>query len=318
MEIQIIMPVYGESPWLEDAIESVQKQSSDNWELLIADDGLEIGCNRWLENYLSKCSDSRISWVKRKHNLGLFANLNKAIAGTKADWILLLCSDDKLERTAVADLRELVKQWGEVNCILSSFHSIGANGRVRKDDSGFHHSQLSDITGIINTEQMLPALLKLGSLNGNLTGMFFQRKIWEKVGIFKEEWTHAADWEWLIRVCEKTSILLNRKPIASVRTHDQQLSVKNRISGNEIKEVGQVVEILINHELLRQEKHRHAWAGHIMQFQLWNLLKAGLTGQWSQWPVGITSIHKSAGLRQTCLSLIIWLPTRWKRIWIIN
>ena len=44
MDFTILIPVYGHSPWLHEAVESVISQESNNWNLLIADDGSdEVG-----------------------------------------------------------------------------------------------------------------------------------------------------------------------------------------------------------------------------------------------------------------------------------
>ena len=168
-------------------------------------------------------------------------------------------------------------------------------------------------TGLVQPEQMIPALLRLGSLNGNLTGMAFSKEYWRKVGPFREDWRHAADWEWLIRASEAKPALLNRSPIASVRTHEQQLSVRNRQSGHECQEVAAVVSNLLKHPTLEDEPRKNTWASDVMQFQLWNLIKAASQGDWSQLPDGLMAIHRSAGLRQTSWSLLCWMPTRWKR-----
>ena len=73
---------------------------------------------------------------------------------------------------------------------------------------------------------MIPSLLRLGSLNGNITGMAFSKALWIEAGGFREDWSHASDWEWLIRASEIGPILLNREPIAEIRTHGSQLSVQ--------------------------------------------------------------------------------------------
>ena len=54
--------------------------------------------------------------------------------------------------------------------------------------------------------------------------------------------------------------------------------MQNRKSGHEIVEVAAVVECLLGHEMVRQEPRRWEWAGHIMQFQLWNLIKGARQG----------------------------------------
>ena len=77
MSITIILPVYGNSPWLKDALESVLYQESNKWKLLIADDGCDEIADKWLQSKLKELRDKRIKWVKRSNNLGLFANLNQ-------------------------------------------------------------------------------------------------------------------------------------------------------------------------------------------------------------------------------------------------
>ena len=313
MDLTILLPVYGHSPWLDEAVESVIRQKDSNWKLLIADDGSDGNTHHWLRTRLNKLQDQRIQWIKRPVNLGLFKNLNQAIEDSATDWILLLCSDDKLHPNAITSLKQLLHNWPEAGLILSSFNSINADGSQRPPDSSQHHDELRRDTGLVAPECMIPALLRLGSLNGNLTGMAFSKEHWERVGPFKEDWRHAADWEWMIRASETKPLLLNREPIASVRTHEQQLSVRNRRSGHECQEVSAVVSSLLKHPALKEEPQKRKLAGHVMQFQLWNLLKSGSRGDWGQWQAGMKAIHQSTGLRQTSLSLIKWLPQRWRK-----
>jgi len=313
MSFTIVLPVYGHSPWLGEALDSVFAQSSRNWRLIIADDGGDDNAKYLVETKLGKLKGQRIDWIERPSNLGLFRNLNHTIRGVETDWILLLCSDDALHKNAIKYLEKLQEIWPDTSVILSSFESINADGSLRPADSSRHHDQLRKDTGLITPGKMMPALLRLGSLNGNLTGMAFTKEHWVKSGPFREDWRHAADWEWLIRASETKPVLLNRSPIASVRTHSDQLSVRNRESGHECKEVAEVVSTLLEHPALKHEAQKREWASHVMQFQLWNLLKAARQGDWRQLAGGIKAIHKSAGLRQTGWSLLRWLPTRWKR-----
>ena len=313
MTITVVVPVYGESEWLVEALTSVVEQTSSEWKLLIADDGLYKKPQLWLKQWMTIQNNQNITWNKRDLNLGLFGNLNRAIDESTTEWILLLCSDDKLMPHAVEMINTLKDEWKEVSLILSSFVSINANGDPRPADSHEHHNQIRTGDGLLEPKEMVQALLKLGSINGNLTGMSFTKKHWEEAGAFREDWRHAADWEWLIRASQTKPLLLNRESIAIVRTHHKQLSVQNRRSGDELEEVAEVANILVNHPLLEDEQRRYAWAGHIMQYQLWNLIKECLKGNWGLVPAGLKSIHKSTGIWRTTRSLIIWLPTRAKQ-----
>lgn len=312
--ITILLPVYGRSELLAPALASVLALQQPHWQLLIADDGSDAATQAFLQNWLSEHPQARVHWQRRPRNLGLFANLNAAIREAESAWVLLLCSDDLLLPGALDRLAELQQRWPEAGLILSSFESINADGSPRPADSAWHHDQVSRDTALIPPERFIPALLQLGSLNGNLTGMAFRRSLWQQAGPFRDDWRHAADWEWLLRAAEQGPLLLNRQPIARVRTHAAQLSNRNRHSGHELLEVAAVVHQLRHHPLLAQEPRRHRWAAHVMQFQLWNLLKKSLQQPGTTGLAGLSAIHRSAGLRQTALALARWLPARWRQL----
>lgn len=306
----IILPVYGRPELLSEALKSILWQENPFWKLLIADDGSDKSTQALIKQWINSNANRQIQWVRRIKNIGLFANLNRAMLDIESEWVLLLCSDDLLNPQALSMLTERRRRWPEVGLILSSFDSINHDGSPRPKDSAWHHDRVSTATALVPPQKLLPALLRLGSLNGNLTGMAFSRTLWERTGPFIEGWRHAGDWEWLLRAAEQGPVVLNREPIAAVRTHAEQLSNSNRRSGHELIEVAEVVLRLRLHPLLAHEPRRKQWAAHIMQFQLWNVLKAALMGQHQDIGRQLYAIQRSAGLMQTAIALIRWLPKR--------
>jgi glycosyltransferase involved in cell wall biosynthesis len=310
--ITIVLPVFGRSELLEQALTSVLtlETTPQTWQLLIADDGSDTSTAVFLEHWLKSHDNGRIQWQRRPHNLGLFANLNQAIAEATTSWVLLLCSDDLLLPGALTRLDELRHQWPQAGLILSTFESINGDGSPRPADSAWHHDQLSRDTTLLAPERFVPALLQLGSLNGNLSGMAFSQNLWRQAGPFRADWRHAADWEWLVRASEQGPLLLNRQPIALVRTHASQLSNSNRRSGHELKEVALVVGQLRRHPLVTQEPLRELWAAQVMQHQLWNRLKQLPRHGHGPLLEGLGAIHSAAGLRATGLALLRSAPQR--------
>ena len=92
--ISIILPVYNRIKFLEQAINSVLKQTYQHWELIIADDNSDSETRAFLNKY--PILDRRIKIYRNPKNLGLFANLNKAISNAENDYLFILCSDDYL------------------------------------------------------------------------------------------------------------------------------------------------------------------------------------------------------------------------------
>ena len=312
-KISIVLPVYGRSELLKAALQSVITQDKSEWNLLIADDGSDIETQGFLKEWIESREDTRISWVKRPRNLGLFENLNKAIEEATNEWILLLCSDDILLPSAVGEIQRCIHHWPQSRLILSTFESIDASGQKRPPDSAEHHDKITKVSGLVSPDVFIPALLKLGSVNGNLTGMAFRRDLWRQAGPFRKDWRHAADWEWLIRAGAIRPVAINRTAIAQVRTHTKQLSNENRQSGHEVTEVGEVVRILLSHPLIKDREDRNDWAAHIMQFQLWNVMKSLRSNSAANTMSAIKAIKRSAGMWHTTSSMLRWLPERWNR-----
>ena len=304
----VLLPVYGRSELLAEAWTSLQAQTDPRWRLLLADDGSDPATAAFITN--GPAQDPRTTWIRRPQNLGLFANLNGALRQQFSPWWLLLCSDDRLLPDAVARLRQLQVTWPEAALILSTHHSIGPAGEPLPPVSAFHHDRVSLHTTLLPPERFVPLLLQRGSLNGNLSGMAFRGELLERAGLFRADWRHAADWEWLMRAAEQGPVLLNRDPIAEVRTHGGQLSNANRFGGEELREVAAVQRLLLAHPLLQQEPRRYQWVAHRLQFQLWNLLKQAFTGRWQGLGQGLAEIQRTVGLGPVLLALVAWLPRR--------
>ncbi|HXQ40344.1 MAG TPA: glycosyltransferase, partial [Candidatus Udaeobacter sp.] len=93
-KISVVMPTYNTNGrWLRMAIESVQAQLYDNWELCIADDASTIGTvPRILTQYAQR--DSRIKVVYARKNGGIAEATNLALGIADGEFVALLDHDD--------------------------------------------------------------------------------------------------------------------------------------------------------------------------------------------------------------------------------
>ena len=307
--ITVVIPVFGRAALLKEAWQSLKLQTDSHWHLLIADDGSDDDTAAWISS--DPALDSRTTWLRRPQNLGLFANLNDAInCINDTGWVLLLCSDDRLLPNAIATVRHLQQKWPEAPWILSTHLSIGTKGEPLVNTSAIDHCQFALTTCTFKAEEFIPLLLRYGSINGNLSGMAFSLQLWLEAGEFRADWSHAADWEWLIRASEKARVLLNREPIAEIRIHPAQLSNSNRLAGNDLFEIAAVQSLLLSHPLLAHEPHRLKWACHHMQFHLWNLIKRLIQFRWRGIVKSLIDIHRTVGLIPCMLAFLSFLPIR--------
>ncbi len=90
--VSIITPVYNSENFVADTIESVLKQSYENWELLLVDDCSYDGSFKIINKYAKE--DSRIKVFSNIVNSKAFESRNVALRNAKGRYIAFLDSDD--------------------------------------------------------------------------------------------------------------------------------------------------------------------------------------------------------------------------------
>lgn len=99
--VSIITPLYNGGRYVKETIMSVQKQTYENWEMIIVDDGSTDDSQEIVLQIAAQ--DARIRYYKNEKNMGVADTRNKAIALAQGRYIAFLDSDDlwkkdKLER----------------------------------------------------------------------------------------------------------------------------------------------------------------------------------------------------------------------------
>lgn len=123
--VSLLMPTYNAGKYLSFAIESVQAQTHENWELIIVDDCSKddtwaIACN--FAEY-----DSRIKVFNNTSNLGIPKNRKKTYELSSGSYIAHFDQDDLLERWAIEEmLREFRRT--KVSMLYSDRVHIDENG----------------------------------------------------------------------------------------------------------------------------------------------------------------------------------------------
>lgn len=92
-KISVLMGTYNEKRALAAAaIDSILKQTYQEFEFLICDDGSEKEFYRWLYNYCKK--DERIKLLRNKKNRGLAVALNRCLYSAVGSYIARMDADD--------------------------------------------------------------------------------------------------------------------------------------------------------------------------------------------------------------------------------
>lgn len=126
VKISIILPVYNNEATLKSCIQSVQKQSYQNFELLIVDDGSEDRSYDICREYAGK--DQRIH-LQRQLHCGVVAARNAGLVSAKGTYLMFIDADDvyhqlMLEKMLNAMVRE------QVDLVVCSYEKLMGNYKL--------------------------------------------------------------------------------------------------------------------------------------------------------------------------------------------
>ncbi len=87
-----VMPTYNGAGYIAETVETIRKQSVEDWELVIVDDGSTDSTPLYL--YWLQKLDKRVRVVRHKKNQGTVAARNTGIKAARSDLILVIDHDD--------------------------------------------------------------------------------------------------------------------------------------------------------------------------------------------------------------------------------
>jgi glycosyltransferase involved in cell wall biosynthesis len=90
--VSVLMGAYNRAHFINRAVEGLQKQSFEDWEMVITDDGSADATPEVAGAWPQK--DPRIVYLRHDQNVGISVNYNRGFAHTRGEYIAMLDDDD--------------------------------------------------------------------------------------------------------------------------------------------------------------------------------------------------------------------------------
>jgi glycosyltransferase involved in cell wall biosynthesis len=169
--ISIAMPAYNAEKYISYAIESVIKQTFEDWELIIVDDASTDSTPNIIEEYAKR--DSRIRVYTEKENSGS-ARLPrlKAISMMDSKWVTYLDADDYLEPEYLKKMLSIANR-EKADIVLSKMVIISDEGKTAYTipKEGY------DTTQVLSGKEACSRTIGEWQIGGNgLTSLLLYRK----------------------------------------------------------------------------------------------------------------------------------------------
>ncbi len=206
--ISIIMNCYNGEAFLNEAINSITKQTFENWELIFFDNNSIDKSEKIAKSF----KDSRIKYFKSDRLLNLYDARNLAVKKTNGDYISFLDTDDMWTKDKLEKQINFIKKNSNYKILYSNYYVLNNNEKkiMYKNElpSGFITQKLLDFYGIgINTA-------------------FLDKSIFEQYN-FKKDLNIIGDFDFFIQTSKKFQIGYISDPLTFYRIHENSFTKKN-------------------------------------------------------------------------------------------
>ena len=183
--ISIVIPLYCTPlPYLKELIESVRRQSYENWQLCLADGSPDDKAKEFFEKHYGR--EKRIVYQKLKENGGISANTNAAAELAKGEYLMFCDHDDTLEPDALYEIVKAINDT-DADVVYTDEDKVSMDGRHYFDPNfkpDFNLFRLRE--------------------NNYICHIFVVRKsLTDETGMLRSEFDGAQDFDFILRCCEK-------------------------------------------------------------------------------------------------------------------
>lgn len=192
--VSIIIPTYNRVHLIEQTLDSVLKQTYDNWECIIVDDGSEDNTAELISGFSE--TNSRIKYIKRSSGFpkGAASCRNIGISISTGEYIQFLDSDDIISPekiSAQVDKMENERSFSVITCRWGHFKENAGDAEIFNDFPSY-----ADFDTPADFLNSLPRSLNFFPIHSYL----IRRHIINKAGFWNEYLNFNEDAEFIIRI----------------------------------------------------------------------------------------------------------------------
>ena len=213
-KITVLMPVYNAELFLEQAIESILKQTYRDFEFLILDDGSTDRSSRIIGSY----KDPRIRIKKNEKNIGYTRTLNRGLRSARGEYIARLDADDASLEGRLEAQAAFLDSRARIAVVGTWAHTMDQQGRR----TGLYRGRLEGYS------EYLFSLLERSTPLYHPSVMY-RRKAVLSVGSYNPALEPAEDFDlWTRLALAGYGAHIIKKPLCEYRIHSGQQSTMNR------------------------------------------------------------------------------------------
>jgi glycosyltransferase involved in cell wall biosynthesis len=214
--VSIIIPNYNYSHFIGEALNSILKQSFNDYEVLVIDDGSTDNCAEVVNGY-SKTFNGRLRYIYQK-NQGVAAARNNGILSSKGEFITFLDADDILLENALEEIFSFIKSNAGYAIYYSNVQIMDKNMKELIKNRFSKESEEKPFSG-----KCFEKLFRYGNFIAS-AGVTIPKGVYNQIGLFDKRFRCGEDIDMWLRISSSFEIKYTDLIVAKLRRHETSLS----------------------------------------------------------------------------------------------
>jgi glycosyltransferase involved in cell wall biosynthesis len=192
-KISIIIPVYNVKEYLNICIDSILKQSFNDYEIILVNDGSTDSSGEICDMYSEKYTHIK---VFHKENGGLSDARNAGIREAKGEYILFIDSDDYITENSLSKINDVIREDTDVQVIFLEADKVFPDNTKKNLGDGYQKNEIFKQTH----EHVLNHLITLPKFPGSACTKLVNRSLIIDNKLFFEKGQLSEDIDWTMRL----------------------------------------------------------------------------------------------------------------------
>lgn len=198
MKISVIIPIYNVGYYLQQCVNSVIKQTYENIEIILVDDGSNDECPAICDTYAKKYSNVK---VVHKPNGGLSDARNVGIQNSTGDYLLFLDADDFWKDLTA--IQSLVDRINITHADLINFSYIKYYEDLNKYDNYFEN--IESLSLDMSKSERINYLLDNNLYIASACNKLVKKSLFEDDDLYFVKGIYSEDIDWCLRLLIKAN-----------------------------------------------------------------------------------------------------------------
>jgi hypothetical protein len=210
--VSVVLPVYNGEPYLVEALNSILRQTFEDFELIAVDDASTDNSRSYLEEAARR--DARVCIVDGPGR-GLVDALNLGLVRARGEFIARMDADDVSQSTRFAQQVEYLRANPQIAVVGSAITLIDATGKL-----------IREIDYPLTPVEVDRFLIETGSALAH-PAVMARRNALREVGGYRSLFQHAEDYDLWLRLAEGHSLANLPDRLLRYRHHDTKGSLRH-------------------------------------------------------------------------------------------